>query len=307
MKSSHGTEFVVDALGTEKPLVSVVIPTQDRAELLARAIQSVIAQSYKNLEIIIVDDASSDDTHKIVAGFDDARIRYVRHDVKKGGAAARNTGIRNAVGTHIAFLDDDDEWEPEKTEAQLRVLDRYDAVLCDYSMDGQGSRAGERLGGRATVSLDDLRRGFAVGGSSSALMARACVMKETMFDESLPKAQDWDVCIRVAQRYTLAFLDRPLFRYNDGDHSRISTRPIDLSPEQFDSALRMLHKNKNFFGEAWFARHMAREMLYGIKRRHNKGELVLYVARHYGLNNVIKALLERLQQLLAERRWKKSC
>jgi glycosyltransferase involved in cell wall biosynthesis len=112
------------------PLVSVVLPTFNRAHLLKSALASVLSQTYKNLEIIVVDDASTDDTQQVVAVIKDHRLRYIRHVATKGGSAARNTGILAAIGSYIAFLDDDDEWYPEKVEAQLEWLDRYDAVLC---------------------------------------------------------------------------------------------------------------------------------------------------------------------------------
>ena len=108
--------------------VSVIIPTYNRAACLKLALASVLNQTYQNFEIIVVDDASTDGTADVVRGFADARITYVRHDVNRGkvgaGAAARNSGIARAQGTYIAFLDDDDEWLPEKLARQVAVLDR---------------------------------------------------------------------------------------------------------------------------------------------------------------------------------------
>ena len=96
------------------PDVSVIIPTYDRSEFLRTAIASVLAQTLQDFEIIVVDDASADDTQEVVGNLDDGRIRYIRHEINKGVAATRNTGVLNSKGKYIAFLDDDDKWFPEK-------------------------------------------------------------------------------------------------------------------------------------------------------------------------------------------------
>src|SRR3990167_9420175 len=104
------------AIDMKRPVVSVVMPTFNLARLLERALRSALDQTYDNLEIIVVDDASSDDTPDVVKTVQDERVRYIRHETNRGGSAARNTGIRIATGEFIAFLDDDDEWESIKTE-----------------------------------------------------------------------------------------------------------------------------------------------------------------------------------------------
>jgi glycosyltransferase involved in cell wall biosynthesis len=109
--------------GGEPGLVSVVIPTYNRAHLIGAAIDSVLAQSYKSVEIIIVDDGSRDNTRDIVAAYGHP-VRYV-HQENGGVAAARNTGFRHARGEFVALLDSDDEWRPWKLEAQVRVLERF--------------------------------------------------------------------------------------------------------------------------------------------------------------------------------------
>lgn len=105
------------------PKVSVIIPTYNRARYLHRAIQSVLDQRFPDLEIIVVDDASTDDTAQVIEGFRDPRIRYFRHNTNRREAASRNTGVQNAVGDYIAFLDDDDVWLPDKLAIQVNLLD----------------------------------------------------------------------------------------------------------------------------------------------------------------------------------------
>ena len=178
------------------PLVSVIICTFNRASLVPQAISSVQNQTYSNIEIIVIDDASADNTEEVVNAIPDERIQYVRHEENKGPAAGRNTGIRAAKGEYIGFLDDDDQWREDKLEKQLHVIKNHDAVLCDSLWNGRL----RRLHMRPTVSLDDLREGtFAL----PTLLAKAKVLREVLFDESLWQGEDWDVFIRIAQRHSL--------------------------------------------------------------------------------------------------------
>lgn len=283
------------------PLVSVVIPTRNRTALLARAIQSVRQQTYENLEIIVVDDASTDDTQKIVGGLADPRIRYIRHDVNRGGPAARNTGILAARGEYIAFLDDDDEWESVKTEAQLRFLEdqNYDAVLC--TSDEHGARL-SKFEGKKMIDLEDLRRGRFTAGGTGVLMAKADVMKRTLFDEDLPRYQDWDVFIRIGQKYRIGYLNKPFIRYNEGAHERISNKIISMPVSGLEKELRMVHKHRDFFGEKLYKWHVCQFMLYGIKYRSDKRAHLFYLVRNYGVTNVAKLLSKRFWQIIIHRR-----
>ena len=104
------------------PKVSVVIPTYNRPEFLGAAISSVLNQTFQDWELLVVDDASENDTEEVVDGFGDHRLRWFRHEKRIGGSAARNTGIVNSVGAYVAFLDDDDEWLPDKLRLQVELL-----------------------------------------------------------------------------------------------------------------------------------------------------------------------------------------
>jgi len=291
---TEGNEVVACRGG---PVVSVVIPTHNRAELLRRAIRSVLDQTYGNLEIIVVDDASKDNLYEVVTDFGDPRIQYIRHESSRGGSAARNTGIRAATGEFIAFLDDDDEWEPQKTEEQLGSLQRYDVVLCTSNeLRGRG----EAYRKKSTADLEDLRRGRFTAGGTGILMARAALMKDVLFDETLPCYQDWDVFIRLAHRCTIAYIDKPLLRYNEGMHSRISNKLLDTPPEDLENRLLMLRKHREFFGPRWFKRHLGRNLVYGIKHREHKMHQLLYAVKKCGVGAVAWALLRRLFPRVAE-------
>lgn len=278
-------------------LVSVVVPTHNRAELLRMSIQSILAQTYQNLEIIVVDDASTDITPQVVTGFNDQRIRYIRHNQKRGGSAARNTGIRAASGVYIAFLDDDDQWEPDKTVEQLKMFEYYNVVLCTSNEPGRGT---SRLKSKQTVTLEDLQCGRFTAGGTGVLMARAEILKSTLFDEDLPKYQDWDLFIRLAQSNTLGYLNKRLVRYNEGEHQRISNLIKSLPSGDLERQYRMISKHRAFFGPFWFRWHMCRGMLYGIKHRPNKGAHILYTIRRFGVLPVLGALGARFWEKAVE-------
>lgn len=276
-------------------MVSVVIPTFNRSKLVTRAIRSVQEQTYSNLEILVIDDASPDDTQEVVSGMSDARIRYIRHETNRGGSGARNTGIRAATGEYIAFLDDDDEWEPTKTEEQLLMLRDYDVVLCTSDEHRRGI---DRFGVKTMVDLDDLRKGDFTAGGTGVLMAKTSILKETMFDETLPRCQDWDIFIRIAKKYSISYINKPLVRYNEGEHGRISNVILNMPRVELEQRLVMLDKHREFFGALWYRRHLAGFLLYGIKHRTDKLRHLAYTVRRCGIAAVVRALSRRAYQKL---------
>lgn len=275
------------ANGAASTLVSVVIPTHNRAGLLSRAIQSVLDQTHRSLEILVVDDASTDDTPETIANIKDARIRYIRHPRSRGGGAARNTGIHNAGGEYVAFLDDDDEWEPQKLEEQLKILRRHPAAMCAYQGEQQSVARMYQM--KATIDLPELKKGFFRGGSASALIVRTDLLRTVLFDETLPRFQDWDLCIRLAQQASIGYTPRPLVRYNDGNHARISNKARALSLSAVEGELRMMSKHKEFFGKRWYRFHVCRYLLQNFRHRSNKVGCIVYVCRNYGFVQFMRA------------------
>lgn len=121
-------------------LVSVIMPSYNTAQYIAQSIQSVIDQTYKNWELIIVDDCSTDNTDEIVKAFDDDRIRYFKNDSNSGAAISRNRALREAKGKWIAFLDSDDLWLPQKLEKQIDFMEKndYKFTYTDYKIQLNG-------------------------------------------------------------------------------------------------------------------------------------------------------------------------
>ncbi|QRV15892.1 glycosyltransferase [Haloterrigena salifodinae] len=211
------------------PRVSVVIPTYDRAETLPRAIDSALAQTIDDLEVVVVDDGSTDETPSVLADYDDPRVRPVVHATNQGANVARNTGIEHARGEYVAFLDSDDEWRPEKLERQLDALEgrseEWVGVYCDSTYELSG--ANDRLRGVAASALarsdDEPVRGGGeelIGpiladevqpGAGSTLLVRTDVAREVGgFDEELDRFQDPEFCLRVLKAGKLAYVDEPL-------------------------------------------------------------------------------------------------
>lgn len=273
------------------PLVSVVIPTYNRADLLPAAIRSACAQSYAHLEILVVDDGSTDETAAAVHTIGDPRVRHVPHPRNKGLPAARNTGIRAARGEYVAFLDDDDAWHPEKIAKQVAAIPEFDALLTAAVADGRILRRHDR----PTVTLEDLRR---ASFDPSSLMARTSVLREVLFDEALRQGEDWDAFIRIARRYSIGWLAEPLLYYNAGPHARMTNEKRTLAGSELEKRTAMLRKHRDFFGERWFAHHMAETFLGFIGSRSNKWHYIGYAVKRCGVGAVARVLLYKLY-----RRW----
>lgn len=201
----------------EKPLISVIIPTYNRARSVGNAIKSVINQSYKNLDIIIVDDASSDNTKDIIDAVDEPRLRYISHAKNAGGAAARNSGLDAALGEYVTFLDSDDTWLPNKLELQLASIQSHPhsekVVSYAQMMDQEtGSFIRPLRAKHDAESLADFLFVFKRGGVyTSTLMMPRTLALSARFRPELRKHQDWDLCLRLeAQGAIFVFIEEIL-------------------------------------------------------------------------------------------------
>ncbi|MBV8634599.1 MAG: glycosyltransferase family 2 protein [Burkholderiaceae bacterium] len=189
--------------------ISVIIPTYNRGHCIARCIQSVLAQTLQPLEVIVVDDASADDTREKVAQFTDPRVHYVRHETNRGGAAARNTAVLLARGEYLAFLDSDDVWRENMLEKQIATLEAggpccgmcYSWIVYVDEAGQELERYESRIEGEC---LRDMLVSNFVGSFSNVVMRRSLVIESGMLDETLPSCQDWDLFVRIAARSRLA-------------------------------------------------------------------------------------------------------
>jgi glycosyltransferase involved in cell wall biosynthesis len=212
------------------PKVSVIIPTHNRADFLRGALTSILDQTFQDFEIIVVDDASNDNTSEVVASFNDERINLVRHETNKGGSAARNTGILASKGDYIAFLDDDDEWFPDKLAKQIDILrSSPPEVGCVYTGYVDVDRnTGRVIGQQIPTKKGNLSKELSVenclGSASSVLLKRECLKKVGLFDGSLPCSQDYDLWLRISNEFLFECVQAPLFKYSVHSN-KISTNP----------------------------------------------------------------------------------
>ncbi len=260
-------------MGKDSPLVSVIIPTHNRANLAHRAIESVLAQTYSNLECIVVDDASTDRTEDTIRAIKDDRLVYVRHKENKHASAARNTGISRYRGDLVAFLDDDDEWLPTKLERQVTLLqslsEKYGMVYCwmDY-FDQEGKLLHEHhptLKGYVFPYLLDAQR---LGGCPTLLVRHSVIERIGGFDETLPRGNDGDFIRRVCQKYEVDFVPEVLVKVHMGHGKK---RIGDYDKEGIQNAIT---------GEQAKLEKFSKE-LEGLPNIH--ASILLKIANHYSV------------------------
>lgn len=216
-----------------EPLISVIIPSYNRADIISRAIDSVIKQSYKNLEIVIVDDASKDNTEEVIRAIGEPRIRYIRHQTNGGADKARNTGVAAATGEYVAFLDSDDVWLPNKIELQLAAIQNHPeaekAVCYTQVKDDRGDKVfiQPSRGKNEAESLADylfVNRGFI---QTSTVMIPRYMAVATPFRSGISPHEDLDVFLRLeASGAKFIFIEKPLsVWHNEPRTNRLTKMP----------------------------------------------------------------------------------
>jgi glycosyltransferase involved in cell wall biosynthesis len=221
--------------------VSVIIPSYQSATLVGRAVDSVLAQSIKPGEIIVIDDGSTDDTVERLRRYGDQITVLTKPN--GGVASARNAGAAIATGDVLAFLDADDTWKVEKLEVQIREFERTAGlgfVTCGMEeVDDAGRVVCHRLEGRAGWVAEDMVRltPTVVGPGSTMVVPRKIFHEFGGFDEMLPPSEDWELCYRIACRYPAGFVRRILATYHiHGSNAHLNPRRMERS------MLRTWHK-----------------------------------------------------------------
>ena len=293
-------------------MVSVIIPTFNRAALLKKAIASVLSQTYKDFELIVVDDGSEDNTAEVISCFAD-RMTYIRQK-NKGPASARNVGIKKSQGDFIAFLDSDDWWERKKLAVQMSEMQRNPDLFISHTQEiwyknerllNQKKRH-EKFHGY----IFDKCLPLCVASMSTVMVRRELFDRVGLFDESLPCCEDYDFWLRVSIKHPFLLIGRPL-TLKDGGHldqvSFIFKTGIDkfrihsiakmldsgaLNDEQRQLAIGELQKKCRIYGNGC------------IKHgRIEEGRYYLGLPDKYPLK--VNVLLDKISELFGERvnRW----
>ena len=209
------------------PEVSVIIPTYNRSDRVVRAVQSVLDQSFKDLEILVVDDGSTDDTEARLVHYGTS-ITYMRQSANRGVSAARNKGIENSNGTWIAFLDSDDYWLKDKLRFQMKFLRRTpDAVACQT--EEIWIRRGRRVNPKkihkkpsGEIFQHSLR--LCLVSPSSVILKRSVFDEIGLFDETLEAAEDYDLWLRISCKHPIHLIDRDLVVKEGGHEDQLSRK-----------------------------------------------------------------------------------
>lgn len=222
------------------PLVSVIIPTYNSANYVTNAVDSVLAQTFTDLEVIVVDDGSTDDTREALSRYA-APVRYLHQD-NAGVSVARNLGIAESRGRYVAFLDADDTWMAHKLERQLQALDNSHEMGVSYSahlvVDDVLRPVAVHGSQRWSSALEDLLyKGNVVGSICTVLVEHSLLKQVGGFDPELSQCADWDMWIRLARHTEFLYIDEPLVTYRQHDNNM--SRGIPLLEKD---SLRVLEK-----------------------------------------------------------------
>ena len=250
-------------------MISVIITTYKREPaLIIRALHSVLSQTYKDIEIIVVDDSPADfpqrkDVEMAVEDCQKANIgisiSYIQHEKNRGACAARNTGLNYAKGEYIAYLDDDDEWIPEKLEKQLKVMQLTGSALvyCGrlWLTDATGlSRIEKIVYYKGDVFKKLLYSNF-IGSTSFPLIKTQSLKEIGGFDEQMQSAQDCDVWLRIAENNIVDYVEEPLVIYHEHEGEQITSNPL----KKISGLERLNIKFKEYLDKdvnLWYRRHI---------------------------------------------------
>ncbi len=225
------------------PLVSVIIPTYNRESFIAECVESVLAQTFSDFELIVVDDGSTDRTETVVGRYSD-KIRYLRQE-QRGPAAARNSGIRDASSEWLSFLDSDDLWLPRKLELQMEYLrNSPDTKIC-YTEEiwyRRGRRVNPAQKHRKYSGwIYQKMLPLCIVSPSSVMIHRSVLEKVGLFDEELPACEDYDLWLRIGLRYPIALIPEALIIKRNGHEGQQSQKYWGMDRFRIKALAKMLN------------------------------------------------------------------
>ncbi|MBI1299288.1 glycosyltransferase [bacterium] len=240
---------------SSRPLVSVIMPTYNRGHLIQPAVKSVLGQTFTNFELVIVDDASSDDTAEVVASFQDDRIHYVKNTINQGAAGSRNSGFRAASSKYITYLDSDDEYLPTKLEKQVQKLEslegsQLDCVLCGYK---QTNRTKEVIiPSQRDTTYENVLWFREIVNTAQLMARRECIEAVGGWDSSLKTYDDWELILRLLKEYRFGVVPEALYIYHHHGGSRVHSAlnriaALNTIIHKYDSLLQQRAKLRSYY------------------------------------------------------------
>ena len=287
------------------PNVSVIIPTYQRANLVSKTIESVLAQTYTDYEIIVVNDGSTDNTREVLARFGD-KINVI-HQENKGASAARNTGIMASQGRYIAFVDDDDLWVPKKLEKQVKSFEsnpniglvcsnmfffKYNDVSADVAdVWAPTSHPPGVLQDWILLFIGD----FIL--MPTVVVRRECLDEVGLFDQTLTSCEDYDLWLRIIEKFSVHFLNEPLALYHLSANSlstnkeRMLLNEIRVKEKAFSRNPNLKKLSLKLLDQAFYGKYLTLAYFY---IRHYQGEKARLVLKKYrqvrGINSIYEWL-----------------
>lgn len=273
-----------------QPLVSIIIPTYGGDDTIIRAVKSVLNQTYKNIEVIVVDDNNPDTearrkTQTYMDFFDNEdRVKYIKHEKNKNGAAARNTGVNAAKGYYICLLDDDDIFYPKKIEKQVMYLENNPSFGACYCWRKQGDNyiCGEEVGDLSKSLLD-----LSFTPTTDALMIKKeCYLNLNGFDETYRRHQDFEFMLRFYKKYKIGVVKEVLFEVigNSVINEPYGQKLYDIKKQffnQFGLEIEKINNNCPGYKEKVYAEHFGRAFKNML--RHGNILLAIKIYREYGI------------------------
>jgi len=262
---------------SRKPLVSVIIPTFNRASMVAGAVESVLEQDYQPMELIVVDDGSTDNTSEKLAPFME-RITFIRQE-NKGVSAARNHGIKKSRGDLVAFLDSDDLWLPGKLSCQVDFfLQETEAVICQtqeiWIRNGKRVNPKKKHQKKSGMIFEPSLH-LCLVSPSAVMMRRSVFDLKGYFDVSLPACEDYDLWLRIGATYPVFLIDTPYIIKRGGHDDQLSRnhsldkyriKSIDnliknalLTKQQEDAARKVFYEKCRIYGQGCIKRGKTEE------------------------------------------------
>jgi glycosyltransferase involved in cell wall biosynthesis len=279
--STWTSDIVLSSQAFALPVVSVIIPTHNRWPLVGDAVGSVLAQSYRHFELIVVDDGSTDGTHAKLAEFG-PRLRLIRQP-RKGVSAARNKGVSVARGRYLAFLDSDDLWLPEKLKVQTRFMEGHPGIqICQT--DEIWLRRGLRVNPKVKhqkPSGDIFRRSLelCLVSPSAVMMTRELFNGVGGFDEGLPVCEDYDLWLRVAAKHSVPLIPYALTVKRGGHADQLSHSVWGMDRYRVAALQKLLRTDLSGEKRHWVVEMLGRKisiLSQGARKRGKEVEAIAY-------------------------------